>query len=213
MVNNTGIALAHRRRLGRAQLEICKALIEGSERAQPPPFSDGIDLTMGEENRIYMQKVEDCLTEAYGNDCYSRHTVRLIRQYASDGTFLAGMYGFCVAQNGLLVATQLHQIDLLLEAHEVMLSDQIYAPVRIGPDTRLIDLLRRRDRYGPVTAHQSFFIFGQRIDQGHILWSYDEVLTQLTGEKRNFVMEYSHEAVTKDMLYLILTAIRHLTNS
>lgn len=96
-------------------------------------------------------------------------------------------------------------VDLLLEAHELTLPDNVEIVEPLTEGTTLLELLKRREQYNPITREGSFFPLGRRIDRGPSQQSYREAVGQITQSDVRVKME-----MRETLLELTICVIGHL---
>ena len=170
-----------------------------------------------EKNVVTLGDIRVLLDTAYsdiGQPSFGQHAFRLLHPYLLNVRFGQALTEAILDQPEPLVYSRVVMVDLLLEAHESSLPDS--DPPSRQPEVQagmtILDVLRKRDGYLPVTLNRSFFIFGRRLDRGWSLRSYGDVMEQLTKGRYNQELEAraTNLQQRKMVLALVLFALDHI---
>ena len=218
MVNVIGKESARRSAIIRTNVDLCKVIIRGSPRRQPPDLTGkplGATIVGDDEVGIDLWTIQQSLEAVYDEieqQEFGRHAFRLLHPYFLDEIFGKAFVNATTQQTETVVQSLVATVDLFLEAHELSLPDSSLPSglVEIKPGMTLLDVLEKRDEYPPVTHNQSFFIFGKRVDHGYRLQSYQQAMGQLArnGGESEEVME--RLLARRTVLDLVLCVIDHL---
>ena len=215
-VNNITAQSPFRSAILRTHVALCKNIIAGSPRLAGDISGD---MVVGEYGKsvVTLGDIQVLLNTVYsgiGQPAFGQHAFRVLHPYLLNVRFGQPLTEAMLDQPEPLVYSRVVMVDLLLEAHESSLPDS--GPPSRQPEVQagmtILDVLRKRDGYLPVTLNRSFFIFGWRLDRGWTLRSYGDVMEQLTKGRYNRDLEAraTNLQQRKIVLALVLFALDHI---
>jgi len=186
---------------------ICKSKIRESSGVRP----------RSSDSKIISAEVSRCLEaleSIYENSGhrwrvapFAGNACRLIEPYLSEQQFLGVVMDIVDRVVWAPADDHVPLMDLLLEAHELVSQKPATEPrTPHTASTTLLDLLKLREGYRPITEEGSFFIFGARVDFGPSLESYREVAEVMQSRRVELELQ-------KALLEVVLYAVEHLLGS
>lgn len=191
-----------------AAFDLCKTYIASTPRKLPgsKPFESMETEKEFQERlmdpvRVYLERAY----EAIRYPAYAPLAARLLEPYLRMPDIQKAFATGLGALYSTRVLDRIPMLELLIEAHELTLPEELPNPITVTERMTLLDVISRHETYSPVTSHQTFFPFGSRIGSASIR-DYSKAWTQLRGDS----VPYDSYMIARACVELVLCVVKHL---